>query len=80
MEELRYLWVRVFQYWRLNSHTRHYGCSIVAFVHSNTPMTGNDHDAIARQNVLRFPFTCTTSHPHYSSFLSHWTIHITMDY
>ena len=32
------------------------------------------------QWVLRFSFTCTTSHPHYSSFLSHRTIPITTDY
>ena len=30
--------------------------------------------------VLRFSFTCTTSHPHYSSFLCHWTTPITMDH
>ena len=30
--------------------------------------------------LLRFSFTCTISHPYYSSFQSQWTIPITTDY
>ena len=30
--------------------------------------------------MLWFSLACTISHPHYSFFLSHWTIPITMDY
>ena len=63
-----------------NTMTLHMTTSMESQVTLKISKIFNGISNVTRGVMLWFSFTCTISQPHYSSFLSKWTIPITMDY